>query len=175
MKSGTQLLNVRSSGANSHFQGYKRHRFEPLFIVFFISRPGSQGPIQQETKTVLDHDSHKRLLSYPLSSRGHVEQPNNNKTVISLFLLKETEAFVPHNREARTHQQRPSSGFIKARERHRKRIEDGWETEPGKANEPNTETKTRKHRGGSFHSTSNTSCIYHHHLRPEWGGGEQIR
>jgi hypothetical protein len=32
---------------------------------------------------------------------------------------------VPHNREARTHQQRPSSGFIKARERHRKRIEDG--------------------------------------------------
>jgi len=131
-----------------------------------------QGRIQQETETVLDHDSHKRLLSCPLSSRGHVEQPNNNRTVISLFLLKETEAFVPHNREARTHQQRPSSGFIKARERHRKRREDGWETEPGKANEPNTETKTRKHRGGSFHSTSNASCIYHHHLRSEVGGGK---
>jgi len=47
--------------------------------------------------------------------------------------------------------------------------EDGWETKPRKANEPNTETKTRKHTGGSFHSTSNISCLYHHRLLPEQG------
>jgi hypothetical protein len=37
----------------------------------------------------------------------------------------------------------------------------------GKANKPNTETKTRKHRGGSFHSTSSTSGLYHHRDRQE--------
>jgi hypothetical protein len=37
----------------------------------------------------------------------------------------------------------------------------------GKANKPNTETKTRKHRGGSFHSTSSTSRLHHHRLHPE--------
>jgi hypothetical protein len=42
-----------------------------------------------------------------------------------------------------------------------------WETEPGKANEPNTETKTIKHIGGSFHSTSSTSRLHHHRLHPE--------
>jgi len=60
-----------------------------------------------------------RLLSCPLSSRGHVEQSNNNRTFISLFLLKEPEAFVPRNYEARTYEQRPSSSFLKARESHR--------------------------------------------------------
>jgi len=54
-----------------------------------------QGPIQQETKTVLDLDSHERLLSCPLSFRGHVD--TNSRTVISLFLLKETEVFVPRS------------------------------------------------------------------------------
>jgi hypothetical protein len=38
---------------------------------------------------------------------------------LPLFLLKETEAFVPHDREARTREERPFSGFIKAREGHR--------------------------------------------------------
>jgi hypothetical protein len=40
---------------------------------------------------------------------------------LPLFLLKETEAFVPHDREARTREERPFSGFIEAREGHRKR------------------------------------------------------
>jgi len=40
---------------------------------------------------------------------------------LPLFLLKETEAFVPHDREARTREERPFSGFIEAGEGHRKR------------------------------------------------------
>jgi hypothetical protein len=60
-----------------------------------------------------------------------------------LFLLKETEAFVPHDREAQTQEQRPSSGFIKVREGHRERRQTAGKNEKKRQR---TETK-KKNRG----------------------------
>ena len=47
------------------------------------------------------------------------KQTQRGANFLPLFLLKEIEAFVPHDREARTREERPFSGFIKAREGHR--------------------------------------------------------
>jgi hypothetical protein len=87
-----------------------------------------------------------RLLSCPLSSRGHVEQSNNNRTFISLFLLKETEAFLPRNYEARTYEQRPSSSFLKARESHREFFLGGGKERKRRQLEPREELEQQKQR-----------------------------
>jgi hypothetical protein len=63
-------------------------------------------------------------------SRGHEV---DCRTVAPLFLLKETEMNVPHDREERTHEQKPISGFIKAREDHEKGV-GGMKTENKRGN-----------------------------------------
>jgi hypothetical protein len=60
-----------------------------------------------------------------------------------LFLLKETEAFVPHDSEGPTHEQRPTTGVIKLREGHRERRQTAGKNEKKRQR---TETK-KKNRG----------------------------
>jgi hypothetical protein len=64
---------------------------------------------------------------------------------LPLFLLKEAEAFVPHDREARTREERPFSGFIEAGEGHRKR-EKKTERNKNREHEPNRKKNTEKRR-----------------------------
>lgn len=92
------MLNVISSGAKLKI-AISRDTNGAVLNHYSSSPSPDQGPIQQETKTVWGHVSHERLLSCPL------------------FFLKETEAFGPHDRGARTHEQGPSFCFIKSQRR----------------------------------------------------------
>jgi len=123
----------RGQVENNHFQGYKRRRFEPLFITF--SRPGTDSTgNQNRLGPRLPWTSPRLLIIF--------QRPRWTVLQLPLFLLKETEAFVPHDREARTHEQRPSSGFIKAREGHKMgRNKERRTTQKGR----NPETGERRH------------------------------
>jgi hypothetical protein len=70
-------------------------------------------------------DAHRRGGGYGKNGthggENEHKRTNQNSKFFPLFLLKETEAFVPHDHEAQTREQRPSSGFIKAEEGHRER------------------------------------------------------
>jgi hypothetical protein len=114
MKSGTQLLIVRSSGAKLKIaiSRYKRRRF---FTTIHHLRHLVSIPEADSTGNEPKH------VSCPLSPccyfRGHEV---DYKTDAPLFLLRKTEMNVPHDREARMHEQKPFYGFIKEREGHEK-------------------------------------------------------
>jgi hypothetical protein len=73
-------------------------------------------------------------------SRGHEV---DCRTVAPLFLLKETEMNVPHDREARMHEQKPFSVFIKSREGHEKKGEE-WITKREKRKKRVTRKNTER-------------------------------
>ena len=140
MKSGTQLLNFRSSGAKLKIAIFQENdavsRNTIHHLRHFVSRP--------ETDSTGNGPKlfWSRLLpTIPtLLFRGHevhcrIDAP--------LFLLKETEMNVPHDREARMHEQKPFSVFIKSREGHEKKREE-WITKREKRKKGVTRKNTER-------------------------------
>jgi hypothetical protein len=85
------LINIRASGGKLKIAiSIKTRRF-------YCSSPGL---FNRKPKPFRTTSPTSPLL--PIIFQGHVEQSYNSRTVIPLFLLKETEAFVPHDQEART-------------------------------------------------------------------------